>query len=202
MSGWNLSPRKIADSQTTLVQLMEITHANVAGIVHGGEVMKLVDTAAGISAIKHAGGMCVTVSMDEMSFLHPVHVGDLVTVKACVNDVGTTSLEIGVRVEVEDVISREQKHTSSAYLVFVALDDHGKPRPVPPLIADGAEERRRQREAKMRRQARLSHREAIDRQRLGAPAGGGDQAGEGEGTAGPEDASEPDDETQRPHLRM
>src|SRR3970282_2241312 len=106
----------VADAETTLVQLMEIAHANVAGIVHGGEVMKLVDTAAGIAAIKHAGGMCVTVSMDEMSFLHPVHVGDLVTVKACVNDVGTTSLEIGVRVEADIVISREQKHISRDYL--------------------------------------------------------------------------------------
>src|SRR3990170_8246721 len=123
----------VADSETTLVQLMEITHANIAGIVHGGEVMKLVDTAAGIAAIKHAGGMCVTVSMDEMSFLHPVHVGDLVTVTASVNDVGNTSLEIGVRVEVEDVVSGERMHTSSAYLVFVALDEDGKPRPIPPL---------------------------------------------------------------------
>ena len=204
-----LTPKRGADSQTVLVQLMEITHANVAGIVHGGEVMKLVDTAAGIAAIKHAGGMCVTVSMDEMSFLHPVHVGDLVTVKACVNDVGTTSLEIGVRVEVEDVISRERKHTSSAYLVFVALDALGKPRPVPPLIADGTEERRRQREAKMRRQARLSHREAIDRQRLGVPGGAepasqGPTSGptQGEGARAGDEASEPDDDTQRPHLRM
>jgi uncharacterized protein (TIGR00369 family) len=196
-----LTPKKSADSQTTLVQLMEITHANIAGIVHGGEVMKLVDTAAGIAAIKHAGGMCVTVSMDEMSFLHPVHVGDLVTVKACVNDVGTTSLEIGVRVEVEDVVSRERAHTSSAYLVFVALDERGKPRPVPPLITEGAVERRRQREAKMRRQTRLSHREAIERHRLGVP-GGGDPAGVEEATAEPEDDPETDDGTQRPHLRM
>jgi hypothetical protein len=122
-----------------------------------------------------------------------------------VNDVGTTSLEIGVRVEVEDVISRERRHTSSAYLVFVALDDRGKPRPVPSLIAEGAEERRRQREAKMRRQTRLSHREEIERQRLGAP-GGGDrpspEASQEEGTPGPDEVSEPDDGTQRPHLRM
>ena len=156
-----LAPKRVADSATTLVQLMEITHANIAGIVHGGEVMKLVDTAAGIAAIKHAGGMCVTVSIDEMSFLHPVHVGDLVTVKASVNDVGRTSLEIGVRVEVEDVVSGERMHTSSAYLVFVALDEEGKPREVPPLQAENAAERGRQREAKIRRETRLVHREAI-----------------------------------------
>ena len=153
--------RRVADSQTTLVQHMEITHANIAGIVHGGEVMKLVDTAAGIAAIKHAGGMCVTVSIDEMSFLHPVHVGDLVTVRASVNDVGTTSLEVGVRVEVENVMTGERRHTSSAYLVFVALDDEGKPRPIPPLETETAAQERRRREAKMRRQNRLAHRQAI-----------------------------------------
>jgi uncharacterized protein (TIGR00369 family) len=153
--------KRVADSQTTLVQMMEIAHANIAGIVHGGEVMKLVDTAAGISAIKHAGGMCVTVSIDEMSFLHPVHVGDLVTVRASVNDVGTTSIEVGVRVEVEDVISGERLHTSSAYLVFVALGRDGRPRPVPPLIAETDAQRRRLAEAKIRRETRLAHRQAI-----------------------------------------
>jgi uncharacterized protein (TIGR00369 family) len=158
-------PKNAADSQTTLVQLMEITHANVAGIVHGGEVMKLVDTAAGIAAMKHAGGMCVTATVDQMSFLHPVHVGDLVTVRASVNDVGTTSLEVGVRVEVENVVSRERKHTSSAYLVFVALDERGKPRRVPALVAETEVELRRQREASIRRQTRLAHREAIESHR-------------------------------------
>ena len=132
------------------------------GIVHGGEVMKLVDTAAGIAAIKHAGGMCVTVSIDEMSFLHPVHVGDLVTVRASVNDVGTTSLEVGVRVEVEDVLSGERKHTSSAYLVFVALDEEGKPRAVPPLATENEVQERRRREARIRRRTRLEHRRAIE----------------------------------------
>ncbi len=175
--------KRVADSETTLVQLMEITHANLAGIVHGGEVMKLVDTAAGIAAIKHAGGMCVTVSMDEMSFLHPVHLGDLLTVRAAVNDVGTTSLEIGVRVEVEDVITGERMHTSSAYLVFVALDEEGKPRPVPPLIAETDAEQRRQREAKIRRRTRLEHREAIASHRREGDAGASETM-EGPGAEG------------------
>jgi uncharacterized protein (TIGR00369 family) len=197
MSTPDLSPRRIADSQTTLVQLMEITHANVAGIVHGGEVMKLVDTAAGIAAIKHAGGMCVTVSMDEMSFLHPVHGGDLVTVTASVNDVGNTSLEVGVRVEVEDVMSGERMHTSSAYLVFVALDEDGKPRPVPRLIAKGPVERRRQREAKIRRQTRLAHREAIETQRRKAePEEEQPEKVSAEGDRSKDDGSKP------PHLRV
>lgn len=180
----------VADSETTLVQLMEITHANIAGIVHGGEVMKLVDTAAGISAIKHAGGMCVTVSIDEMSFLHPVHVGDLVTVEACVNDVGTTSLEVGVRVEVEDVVSGKRKHTSSAYLVFVALDEDGRPRAVPPLVAETSLQHRRRREAKIRRRTRLEHRQAIE-----------DHRRENDRAAAREEPGE-DDEHQPPHLRL
>jgi uncharacterized protein (TIGR00369 family) len=178
-----MSGKAVTESQTTLVQLMEITHANIAGIVHGGEVMKLVDTAAGIAAIKHAGGMCVTVSIDEMSFLHPVHVGDLVTVRASVNDVGTTSLEVGVRVEVEDVITGERLHTSSAYLVFVALDREGKPRAIPPVVASTDVERRRQREAKIRRETRLAHREAIlTHRREGAAASEADGAADASGS--------------------
>lgn len=163
----DLEPRPVASSQVTLVQLMEITDANIAGLVHGGVVMKLVDTAAGLAAFKHARGLCVTVSMDEMSFFAPVHVGDTVTVKASVNDVGTTSLEIGVRVESEELETGTKTHTSSAYLVFVALDDEGKPRPVPPLIAETEEEQRRQREAKIRRETRIAHREAIAELRRG-----------------------------------
>ena len=120
--------KTVAASQVTLVQLMEITDTNLGGIVHGGVIMKLVDTAAGLAAIKHAGGMCVTVSMDEMSFLAPAHIGDTITVLASVNDVGNTSLEVGVRVESEELRTGKRTHTSSAYLVFVALDDDGKPR--------------------------------------------------------------------------
>jgi uncharacterized protein (TIGR00369 family) len=161
----DLEPKAAAASHVMLVQLMEITDANIAGIVHGGVIMKLVDTAAGLAAIKHAGGMCVTVSMDEMSFLAPVHVGDTVTVQASVNDIGTTSLEVGVRVESEDLQTGARTHTSSAYLVFVALDDDGKPRAVPPLIAETEEEQRRQREAKIRRRTRMAHREAIEQAR-------------------------------------
>ena len=157
-----LAPRPMADSQVTLIQLMEVTDANLAGFVHGGVIMKLVDTAAGLAAIKHAGGMCVTVAMDEMSFLAPVHVGDTVTVRASVNDVGTTSLEVGVRVESEDLRTGERTHTSSAYLVFVALDDDGVPRAIPPVVATTEIEQRRQHEAKIRRETRMAHREAIE----------------------------------------
>jgi acyl-CoA hydrolase len=140
---------------------MELTDANLLGNVHGGEIMKMVDTAGGLAAAKHCRGPVVTVAMDEMSFIEPVYVGDVVTVRAMVNDTGRTSLEVGVRVESENVQTGRRVHTSSAYLVFVALDAHGMPRRVPPVIAETEDERRRQQEAKVRRQARLARKEAI-----------------------------------------
>lgn len=158
---WDLSPRSVAASAVTLIQQMEVPDVNVLGNVHGGVIMKLVDTAAGIAAMKHCRGPVVTVAMDEMSFLEPVYVGDVVTIRAAVNDVGRTSLEIGVRVEAENVTTGRRTHTSSAYLVFVALDDESRPRPVPPIVPETAEERRRQHEAKLRREARLSRAASI-----------------------------------------
>src|SRR6266496_3212865 len=125
-----LEPKAPRASAVTLSQPMELRHANLMGNVHGGEIMKLIDSAAGIAASRHAGGVVVTASLDQMSFLHPVHVGNVVFVHASVNDVGRTSMEVGVRVEAEDVVSGRRTHTSSAYLVFVALDEHGRPRPV------------------------------------------------------------------------
>ncbi len=158
---WDLAPRKAGDSQVELVQLMTILDANGVGNVHGGTIMKLVDTAAGLAAARHCGGLAVTASLDEMSFIEPVYVGDVVTVRAMVNDAGRTSMEVGVRVEAESITSGRKVHTSSAYLVFVALDPQGKPRPVPPVAAETDEERQRQREAKLRRQTRLAHKQAI-----------------------------------------
>jgi len=144
---------------------MELTDANLLGNVHGGAIMKLVDNAGGLAAMKHCRGPVVTAAMDEMTFLEPVYVGDVVTVKAMVNDSGRTSMEVGVRVEAENVATGRCVHTSSAYLVYVALDREGKPRPVPPLVAETEEQQQRQREAKLRRQARLARKEAILRVR-------------------------------------
>jgi acyl-CoA hydrolase len=115
--------------------------------------------------MKHCGGPVVTVAMDEMSFFEPVFVGDVVTVKAMVNDTGRTSMEGGVRVEADDYLTGRHVHTSSAYLVYVALDQEGKPRPVPPVFAENEEQRQRQREAKLRREARLARADAIKRAR-------------------------------------
>jgi acyl-CoA hydrolase len=144
---------------------MGITDANLAGNVHGGTIMKLVDSAAGLAAAKHCGGLAVTAAMDEMSFLEPVFVGDVVTVKATVNTAWHSSMEVGVRVEAENYRSGRHVHTSSAYLVFVALDDNGRPRSVPPVVAETEEERQRQHEAELRRETRLARKEAIERAR-------------------------------------
>jgi uncharacterized protein (TIGR00369 family) len=142
--------------------MMEVTDANVAGNVHGGVIMRLVDTAAALAAIKHSGGVALTVGIDEMTFLEPVQIGEVVVLRASVNDVGRTSMECGVRVEAEDPLTGIIRHVNSAYLVFVAVDEKGRPRPVPPLIAESEDERRRQREAKLRRERRIDHKDAID----------------------------------------
>jgi uncharacterized protein (TIGR00369 family) len=157
----DLAPKPAAASHVTLTQMMEVTDANVAGNVHGGVIMRLADTAAALAAIRHAEGLCVTVSVDEVSFLEPVHVGEVVTLRASVNDVGTTSLECGVRVEAENPITGRFVHAATAYFVFVALDADGHPRPVAPIVMDTDTERRRQRAAKLRREARMTHKEAI-----------------------------------------
>jgi len=156
-----LAPRAPGDSEVVLVQLMTILDANNAGNVHGGTIMKLVDTAAGLSAARHCHGLAVTAAMDEMSFLEPVYVNDLVTVKAMVNDAGTTSMEVGVRVDAENIVTGRKVHTSSAYLVYVALDEEGRPRRVPPVEPLTETERQRQVEAKLRRENRLARAAAI-----------------------------------------
>ncbi|HEX2035052.1 MAG TPA: acyl-CoA thioesterase [Chloroflexota bacterium] len=135
-------------------QLMLPSDANPAGNVHGGSILKLVDSAAGVVAMRHCRTRVVTARLDEMSFLHPVYIGNLVTVKAAVNDTGRTSLEVGVRVEAEDLATGETWHVGSAYLVFVALDAGGRPTAVPPLLPQTALERRRQTEARQRRARR------------------------------------------------
>jgi acyl-CoA hydrolase len=140
---------------------MAITDANSAGFVHGGTVMKLCDEAAGLAAIKHSGRRCVTAGMDRMAFLHPFYVGELLTCSACVNAVWRTSMEVGVRVEAENPFSGEKRHTSTAYLTMVALDDDGEPTQAPPLVAQTDAEKRRQREAETRRSNRLAEREQI-----------------------------------------
>lgn len=153
-------------SETRLARVMTVTDTNLLGSVHGGVVMKLVDEAAGLVAARHSGGPAVTVAMDEMAFLVPVTVGDLLTAEARVNWVGTTSMELGVRVFAErwDRIGPGHR-VATAYLAFVGVDTDGHPRAVPQLVLENDDDRRRFREAEIRRAHRLARREAILRSR-------------------------------------
>jgi len=148
---------KSVDNSSVIMRHMVSQHdANLAGIMHGGVVMKHIDDAAGVVAIKHTGSNVVTASIDRLDFHNPVFIGNLLTVKACINMVGKTSMEIGVRVEAEDIISQTVRHTASAYLTFVALDENNRPAPVPPIKMTTDDEKRRNREAINRRQVRLA----------------------------------------------
>jgi len=151
-----MESKPVSASKTTFSQSMLPSDANPFGNVHGGEVMKLIDSCAGAAASRHARTRVVTARLDELSFLAPVYVGDLVTAKASVNDVGTKSLEVGVRVEAENTLTGKTVHVASAYLVFVSIDDEGRPIPVAPVIAETDEERRRMAAAKERRALRRS----------------------------------------------
>jgi uncharacterized protein (TIGR00369 family) len=148
--------KKIRESSVVMAQLMSHQDTNTAGNVHGGVIMKLIDTAGGVAAVRHARSTTVTASIDRLDFHHPVFVGDVLTLRASLNHVGRTSMEIGVRVEAENPRTGERRHTASAYLTYVALDASGRPLPLPPLILETEEEIRRNREAKARREARLA----------------------------------------------
>ena len=144
---------------------MSFEDASAAGNVHGGTIMRMCDEVAGVAAIRHSGHRVVTVAMDRMTFLNPVYVGQLVTVRATVNAAWRTSMEVGVRVESETVRTGEVQHTSTAYLTMVALDDEGGPTAVPELEPETPDERRRMAEAQLRRDNRLTEREEIRRRR-------------------------------------
>jgi acyl-CoA hydrolase len=160
-----MEPKAASESRSVLVRWMGITDANSAGYVHGGVVMKLCDEAAALAAVRHSGGRVVTAAMDRMTFVMPINLAELVTCSASVNAVWRTSMEVGVRVEAENPRTGERRHTSTAYLTLVALDDEGEPTPVRPLTVEGETELRRQREAELRRKNRLAEREQILRDR-------------------------------------
>lgn len=149
--------------RVSLTLLANQNHVNLLGNVHGGEVMRLVDSTAGAVAGRHSGGPAVTAAMDEMAFLAPVHVGDILRASGQVNWAGRTSMEVGVRVESEpwNKADTEPVHVASAYLVFVAIDADGNPREVPRLEPETPAEERRMREAEIRRAHRLARKEEI-----------------------------------------
>ncbi len=150
-----MQSKKVGESNVIMAQLMNPQDANPAGNVHGGVIMRLIDTAAGVCAARHSRTNVVTASIDRLDFIGPVFIGDLVTCKASVNMVGKTSMEIGVRVEAENLLSGEIRKASSAYLTYVALDETGCPTTAPPLILETDDDFRRNCEARMRREARL-----------------------------------------------
>jgi uncharacterized protein (TIGR00369 family) len=161
--------KRVKDSQMTLILQMTGQDANLAGNVHGGVVMKHIDSTAGIVAIRHASSNVVTASIDRLDFHSPVYIGDLLTLKASLNMVGRTSLEVGVRVEAETVLSGRVRHTASAYLTFVALGPDGRPAEVPPLILETEEEIRRHQEAKARKELRLAEKIREKRAHVAVP---------------------------------
>jgi uncharacterized protein (TIGR00369 family) len=153
-----MKPKTVKESMVITAQVMNPQDANPAGNVHGGVIMKLIDTAAAVVATRHSRCNTVTASIDSLVFHNPIYIGDLVFFKSSLNYVGKTSMEVGVRVEAENLMTGEVRHAVSAYLTFVALDKEGKPTPVPPLILETDEQRRRNREARHRRELRLRER--------------------------------------------
>jgi uncharacterized protein (TIGR00369 family) len=145
-------------SQVQLARLMFPEHANPAGNVHGGTIMKIIDNAALITAARYTHRNCVTASVDKIDFITPVFVGNVVFASASINFTSRTSMEIGVRVEAECLLSGTRTHVASAYLTFVALDQNDKPTEIPMFTPKTEEEQRRFTEAQQRRKIRLSQR--------------------------------------------
>ena len=142
-------------------------HANNLGHVFGGVVLSMMDRTAAVSAIRHERITVVTASIDRVDFREPIHVGDLVVMKASVNFVGRTSMEVGVRVEAEDMLTGQRRHTNSAYLTFVAIDRNGRPVEIAQLVTESEEETRRAGAAQDRRRRRLEERQAEERNAAG-----------------------------------
>jgi acyl-CoA hydrolase len=155
-----MDPRPPRLSYTTIAEVMMPHMANVLGNVHGGVLLGMMDRAAAVAAIRHARRTCVTVSLDRVDFHEPIHLGELVTVHAVVNYAHRTSIEVGVRVEAENLLTGETRHTNDSYLTFVAIDESGQPVPVPPVLPETPEERERYRQAESRRERRVADRKA------------------------------------------
>ncbi len=154
MSAPPSEPKSPAESESVVTELMMPKDANVLGPVFGGKILSMVDRAAAVAAMRHAGCKAVTVSIDRVDFNEPIYVGELVMCKSRVNYVGRTSMEIGVRVEAENVLTGSRRHTNTCYLTFVAINDDGRPIPVRPLRLDTDADRKRWHEGERRRAAR------------------------------------------------
>lgn len=156
-----MEARAVSNSIVTMTEMVLPSHTNSLDSVFGGVIMSWIDIAAAISAQRHCQKPVVTASIDALNFVAPVYKGWVVNLKASVNYVSNTSMEVGVRIDAENPITAETFHTATAYLTFVALDSHGRPTKVPPLLAETDEERRRCKEAIARRESRLALRDTI-----------------------------------------
>jgi len=148
--------KTVRETSVMMAEVMLPEDANPAGNVHGGVIMKHIDTTAYVVACRHARCNVVTASVDRLDFLKPVFVGDLLILKGSMNFAGKSSMEVGVRVEAENITTGEVRHSASAYLTMVALGSDGRPLAIPPLVPETDEEMRRNREAKLRRDERLA----------------------------------------------
>jgi acyl-CoA hydrolase len=146
------------DSETVMSELMMPQHANIMGDVFGGVVLALADRVAAVAAIRHSHRQCVTVSVDKVDFREPIHVGEVLTAYARVNFAGRTSMEIGVKVLAENPLTGHKRHTNSCYLTYVALDENRSPTPVPPILPETPDEKRRYDRAAQRRASRVMDR--------------------------------------------
>jgi acyl-CoA hydrolase len=155
-----ITSRPVSDSQAEMSDMMMPEHANILGHVFGGVILSMMDKCAAISAFRHARNNVVTVSIDRVDFKEPIHVGDLVIMRSSVNFVGRTSMEVGLRVEAEDLVSGKRRHTNSCYLTFVAIDRNGRPVEIPGVIPETPQEERRYAAARERRRRRLEERTA------------------------------------------
>lgn len=150
----DLTPRPVKDSQSEMVEIVLPNDANPLGNLLGGRLMHLIDMAGALAAHRHSRSYVVTASMDHLDFLAPVHVGDLLILRSSVNRAFRTSVEVGVKCWVENYISGTTRHVGSAYLTFVAVDTHGHRIPVPPVVPETADEKRRYEDAMRRRELR------------------------------------------------
>lgn len=156
----DLSPRSPVESRAETIHFVLPGETNALGTLFGGTVMQWIDILGGVSAARHARGVAVTAAVDALQFIRPIHLGNMVVMKSQVNMAWTSSMEVGVRVEVEDPRTGERHLTTRAYLTFVAIDDQGQPRRIPPLRAETEEEKRRMQDAISRREVRLRMRKA------------------------------------------
>jgi len=164
MSTKPLQGKPARDSAVTMTELVLPGHTNALGTIFGGQVMSWIDIAAAIAAGRHARKVVVTASIDALHFVAPIKVGHVVHIRAMVNYSSTTSMEVGVRVDSENPVTGEVHHTAKAYLTFVALNEHGRPTPVPPVLAETPDEKRRFEQARLRRESRVRLAESLKKE--------------------------------------